>query len=59
MEFGNPYGDPWNEEIVEYWLERVKKMGVRLISLSDHGRHSRFGKYKTDFFASSSEISGN
>ena len=35
MGFGNPYGDPWNEEIVEYWVERVKKMGVRLISLSD------------------------
>jgi len=35
MGFGNPYGDPWNEEIVEYWVERVYKMGVRLISLSD------------------------
>jgi len=35
MGFGNPYGDPWNEEIVEYWVERVKKMGVKLISLSD------------------------
>jgi len=35
MGFGNPYGDPWNEEIVEYWVEQVKKMGVNLISLSD------------------------
>ncbi len=35
MGFGNPYGDPWNEEIVEYWVERVYHLGVRLISLSD------------------------
>lgn len=35
MGFGNPYGDPWNEEIVEQWVERVKTMGVRIISLSD------------------------
>ena len=35
MGFGNPYGDPWNEEIVEYRVEQVYKMGVRLISLSD------------------------
>ena len=35
MGFGNPYGEPWNEEIVEYWVEKVEKMGVRLISLSD------------------------
>ena len=35
MGFGNPYGDPWNEEIVEKWVESVKEMGVRIISLSD------------------------
>ena len=35
MGFGNPYGDPWSEEIVEEWVEKVKKMGVNLISLSD------------------------
>ncbi len=35
MGFGNPYGDPWNEEIVEKWVESVKAMGVRIISLSD------------------------
>ena len=35
MGFGNPYGDPWNEEIVEEWVVKVHAMGVRLISLSD------------------------
>ncbi len=35
MGFGNPYGDPWSEEIVEEWVVKVKEMGVKLISLSD------------------------
>ncbi|HFX17935.1 MAG TPA: hydroxymethylglutaryl-CoA lyase [Flavobacteriales bacterium] len=35
MGFGNPYGDPWSEEIVEEWVVKVKAMGVKLISLSD------------------------
>ncbi len=35
MGFGNPYGDPWNEEIVESWVVKVRAMGVKLISLSD------------------------
>ena len=35
MGFGNPYGDPWNEEIVEEWVLKVRELGVRLISLSD------------------------
>lgn len=35
MGFGNPYGDPWNAEIVSNWTERLHKMGVRILSLSD------------------------
>jgi len=35
MGFGNPYGDPWNKEIVEEWVVKVKAMGVKIISLSD------------------------
>ena len=35
MGFGNPYGDPWNEQIVEEWVVKVKAMGVKIISLSD------------------------
>jgi hydroxymethylglutaryl-CoA lyase len=35
MGFGNPYGDPWHEEIVEEWVVKVRALGVRLISLSD------------------------
>jgi len=35
MGFGNPYGDPWHEEIVEKWVLKVRELGVRLISLSD------------------------
>lgn len=35
MGFGNPYGDPWNVEIVAEWTERLSKMGVKILSLSD------------------------
>jgi hydroxymethylglutaryl-CoA lyase len=35
MGFGNPYGDPWNVEIVSEWTERLFKMGVKILSLSD------------------------
>ena len=35
MGFGNPYGDPWNVEIVGDWAGQLSDMGVRILSLSD------------------------
>jgi hydroxymethylglutaryl-CoA lyase len=35
MGFGNPYGDPWNTEIVGEWTEKLSDMGVKILSLSD------------------------
>ncbi|WP_422860498.1 hydroxymethylglutaryl-CoA lyase [Flagellimonas sp. S174] len=35
MGFGNPYGDPWNVEIVGEWTEKLAAMGVGILSLSD------------------------
>jgi hydroxymethylglutaryl-CoA lyase len=35
MGFGNPYGDPWNVDIVGAWTERLAGMGVTILSLSD------------------------
>ena len=35
MCFGNPYGDPWNLDIVNRWVYKLSKMGVETISLSD------------------------
>lgn len=35
MGFGNPYGDRWNVEIVSQWTEKLSKMGVTILSLSD------------------------
>ncbi|MDA9089997.1 hydroxymethylglutaryl-CoA lyase [Maribacter arcticus] len=35
MGFGNPYGDPWNVEIVGEWTEKLSKMGAKILSLSD------------------------
>ncbi len=35
MGFGNPYGDPWNVEIVSNWTNILSNMGVKILSLSD------------------------
>ena len=35
MAFGNPYGDPWNEDELKNALERITDLGVRSISLAD------------------------
>ena len=35
MAFGNPYGDPWDLQIVGQWIEKLHNMGVEIISLSD------------------------
>jgi hydroxymethylglutaryl-CoA lyase len=35
MGFGNPYGDPWNAEIVLQWVEKLNALGVKIFSLSD------------------------
>ena len=35
MGFGNPYGDPWNVDIVGNWTEKLAMMGVKILSLSD------------------------
>ena len=32
MGFGNPYGDPWNVDIVANWTEKLAKMGVKIVS---------------------------
>ncbi|MCH2218658.1 MAG: hydroxymethylglutaryl-CoA lyase [Flavobacteriales bacterium] len=35
MGFGNPYGDPWNVDVVAKWVEKLANMGVKILSLSD------------------------
>jgi len=35
MGFGNPYGEPWSPELVGEWTEKLYRMGVRILSLSD------------------------
>jgi len=35
MGFGNPYGDPWNVDIVGEWTEKLADMGIKILSLSD------------------------
>lgn len=35
MGFGNPYGDPYNEEILLYWADKMAALGINTISLAD------------------------
>ena len=35
MGFGNPYGEPWNYEIVKKWIQRLYNLEIECISLSD------------------------
>ena len=35
MSFGNPYEDPFDEEVVFYWADKFASMGIKTISLAD------------------------
>lgn len=35
MGFGNPYGDSYNPEIVERWVEHLSQLGIKIFMLSD------------------------
>ncbi len=35
MGFGNPYGDEWNAEIVQKWVNRLYELDIKIFSLSD------------------------
>lgn len=35
MGFGNPYGDPYNEEILAHWTEKLINLDIEILALSD------------------------
>lgn len=35
MGFGNPYGDPYSEEIVFAWADKIAALGIKIISVAD------------------------
>lgn len=35
MGFGNPYGDLWNVDIVQHWVDHLADMGIKIMALSD------------------------
>ncbi len=35
MGFGNPYGDPWSEQLVVDWIGEISGLGIREFSLAD------------------------
>ncbi|MBK77753.1 MAG: hydroxymethylglutaryl-CoA lyase [Flavobacteriaceae bacterium] len=55
MAYGNPYGDPWNIEIVLDWIHKLKLLGIKTISLSDTIGISKTNQIKKLFKAVNSE----
>ncbi len=35
MGFGNPYGDPWNKDVLAHWTEKMDAIGIKILALSD------------------------
>jgi len=35
MGFGNPYGDPWNVDICQSWVDQLSAMNIKYMALSD------------------------
>jgi hydroxymethylglutaryl-CoA lyase len=35
MGFGNPYGDEWNVDVVQKWVNTLAELNIRILSLSD------------------------
>ncbi len=35
MAFGNPYGDPFHEDLIAKWIERLADLGIEIFALSD------------------------
>ncbi len=35
MGFGNPYGDEWNVEICQKWVDKLAEIGIKIMALSD------------------------
>ncbi len=35
MGFGNPYGDPWNADIVIHWVKKLVQLDIKIIALAD------------------------
>jgi len=49
MGFGNPYGDQWNYEIVEKWIDLLYFMNIKTISISDTVGAAKTEDIKTVF----------
>lgn len=35
MAFGNPYGDPYDESVAMYWVEKMIGLGIGIVSMAD------------------------
>ena len=56
MGFGNPYGDPWNPELVLNWVHKLVDMEIKHIALSDTIGVSNYNNISALFAVLTSEI---
>lgn len=35
MGFGNPYGDPYNADLIAHWVQKMEAEGINIVSLAD------------------------
>ena len=49
MGFGNPYGDDWNLDLVEKWVNILYRLGIQIIPFSDILGNSTAERIKTVF----------
>ena len=59
MGFGNPYGDPWNVEIVGEWTEKLAAMGNAYTFPFRYHWIIDPGEYPISFFKLDSQVSRN
>ncbi len=58
MGFGNPYGDAWNQEILQEWASKLADRGCRILALADTVGISTPEKIRTVFPALTGSLPG-
>lgn len=59
MGFGNPYGDPWNVEIVQRWVDELRALDIRVFSPFGHHRLFQSRQHRLSFWQPHPDLSRN
>ena len=59
MGFGNPYGDPWNVDVVSKWVEKISEYGGEDSIVIRYHRKLHSGGHRLSIFESYSAMLRN